>query len=143
MSKERDRLLRRYYREGKSRQEAMSLTGITNTNSMSSASGRLNLHWSWPKNARLTGIAPIGSTLEVKRSSPKVPNKKPDKTGGKANGVANRLTNAALKAQAPLVETESDKDKLVPVIVEPVEQEPTLAELAPHLYHPERYARDK
>ncbi len=55
----RDNTLKRIYLAGGSRQEAMQASGITNTNSMSSASNRLNLHWKWPLSNRQSGEAPL------------------------------------------------------------------------------------
>jgi hypothetical protein len=59
----RDAALKKYYLEGKSRQQAMDLVGITNSNSMSSASNRLKLHWSWPLKNRKSGETPQKAAL--------------------------------------------------------------------------------
>lgn len=70
----RDRKMKQSYLEGKSRQETMKELGITNTNSMSSASSRLRLHWSWPLEHRKSGIKPL--------SAQTVGPRKPEQTGG-------------------------------------------------------------
>ena len=102
----RDREMKKYYLDGKSRQETMRHLGITNTNSMSSASSRLGLHWSWPFENRRSGIEPLSAQTQGPR--------KPSQTGGglitSINARASRVTgpaNLEVDASAPLYETPS------------------------------------
>jgi len=102
----RDREMKKYYLDGKSRQETMRHLGITNTNSMSSASSRLGLHWSWPFENRRSGIEPLSAQTEGPR--------KPSETGGglvtSIMARASRVTgpaNLEVDANAPLYETPS------------------------------------
>lgn len=102
----RDRKMKQFYLEGKSRQETMKELGITNTNSMSSASSRLQLHWSWPLEHRRSGIPPL--------SAQTVGPRKPSQTGGglvtSIQARASRVkepANIEVDASAPLYETPS------------------------------------
>src|SRR5580700_5495524 len=59
LSSERDLAPKQLYLAGKTRRAAMDELGIMNTNSMSSASSRLGLHWSWPMANRQCSTAPL------------------------------------------------------------------------------------
>jgi hypothetical protein len=86
----RDHLLKKYYLEGRSRQWTMQKLGITNTNSMSSVSARLYLHWSWPLENRKSGLKPGRSMTPAARPRTRTLNRK-------ASG--NALVNHSLKAK--------------------------------------------
>ena len=84
--KTRDHLLKKYYLEDKSRQWTMQKLSIKNTNSMSSHSSRLGLHWSWSLENRKSGIAPTSKTKVSVAAAPRKP-----RTGDQGGGTAHAL----------------------------------------------------
>lgn len=94
----RDAELKRYYLEGKSRQETMQELGITNTNTMSSASSRLGMYWKWPLENRKSGIKPMSAQTQGPR--------KPQQTGG---GTVTSIKARISRVAAP-VKLEIDLD---------------------------------
>ena len=91
----RDAEMKKLYLAGASRQDTMRRLGITNNNSMSSASSRLGLYWSWPLENRRSGIQP----LSAQRSGPK---REGDRGGGIVNSIKQRMSRDNDSAAAVL-----------------------------------------